>query len=307
MEQKNLVKLNCREYEHHLDRKALQLVRSKAGFDKILKSISEGTIERSSLIQTTGSSFRVNHESLPSLYTLFEKACMILDMQQIPHLYIAPIEGIQAYSLGNNEPMIILSSGAVDSLNDEELLFILGHELGHVKSAHTVYLMLISAFPTLGQIIGSFTLGLGEVVSQGIYWSLLHWGRMSEFTADRAGLLCLQDFDIAIGVLAKLAGLPQSKYKDFNPKIFLKQARDFGSFDINDYNKTIKFISTIGQTHPWTVLRARELSLWKVEYERIVKLHSEGDLSNILIPCFNCQFKLVGDEGYCPNCGSRII
>ncbi|MGB9977622.1 MAG: M48 family metalloprotease [Thermovenabulum sp.] len=64
-------------------------------------------------------------------------------------------------------------------------------------------------FPILGEIVGSITLGAGKLLSTGLQIALLNWVRMSEFTADRAGLLTCQDPEVAASALMKLAGVPQ--------------------------------------------------------------------------------------------------
>lgn len=42
------------------------------------------------------------------------------------------------------------------------------------------------------------------------YLQYYYWNRMSEFTADRAGLLCCQDKDASIRAFMKMAGMPRS-------------------------------------------------------------------------------------------------
>src|SRR5207253_6079890 len=69
------------------------------------------------------------------------------------------------------------------------------------------------------------SLGFGEWLSAPLQLALMHWQRMSEFTADRAGLLACQDADVAIRTMMKLAGLPQKYFKDINTQDFIEQAR----------------------------------------------------------------------------------
>ena len=42
-------------------------------------------------------------------------------------------------ALGTNNPFIVLNSGLVDLLDAEELRAVIGHELGHILSGHSVY------------------------------------------------------------------------------------------------------------------------------------------------------------------------
>ena len=79
--------------------------------------------------------------------------------------------------------------------------------------------------------IADLTLGLGELAGVGLQVALLNWKRMSEFSADRAGLLACQDPSVALGVMMKLAGLPRSRYASANTEDFIAQARAFETLD----------------------------------------------------------------------------
>ena len=48
-----------------------------------------------------------------------------------------------ALTIGMNKPFIVVSSGLVDLLDDEEMRFVLAHELGHAMSGHAVYQTLL--------------------------------------------------------------------------------------------------------------------------------------------------------------------
>lgn len=85
---------------------------------------------------------------------------------------------------------------------------------------------------------------------------------MSEFTADRAGLLCCQNKDAAIRAFMKMAGMPIKQFNDMKYQTFIQQAKDFKQLDFDGMNKIIKTISIADDTHPWTVMRAAELLNW---------------------------------------------
>ena len=42
-------------------------------------------------------------------------------------------------ALGTDKPFIVITTGMVDLMDEEEIRFIIGHELGHVLSGHSVY------------------------------------------------------------------------------------------------------------------------------------------------------------------------
>ena len=113
---------------------------------------------------------------------------------------------------------------------------------------------------------------LGETLLTPIHYSLLYWQRMSEFTADRAGLLTCQDKDAAIEAIIKMAGAPQKYFEKLDKEAFLKQAEEFETRFSSVADSAIRTLSIISSTHPWTVYRAGELLKWveSGEYEKIL-------------------------------------
>ena len=121
---------------------------------------------------------------------------------------------------------------------------------------------------------------------------------MSEFTADRAGLLACQNIDAALNAILKMSGLPMKYFQHMNREMFLEQAKEFEERYSGVTDQAIKAISIIDETHPWTVMRAAELIKWyeSGEYQAIldkVKLHACGNW----IPV---------ESDRCPFCGGEV-
>lgn len=102
----------------------------------------------------------------------------------------------------------------------------------------------------------------GSIAAAPVQFALFYWDRMSEFTADRAGLLCCQNKDAAIRAFMKMAGMPIKQFNDMKYQTFIQQAKDFKQLDFDGMNKIIKTISIADDSHPWTVMRAAELLNW---------------------------------------------
>ena len=117
----------------------------------------------------------------------------------------------------------------------------------------------------------------GSITAAPFQYALYYWDRMSEFSADRAGLLCCQKPTVAIKSLIKMAGLPYSQYEKIDVESFIQQAKDFKMLDLEGINKVIKLISIADSTHPWTVMRGAQLIEWLNEGEakRILNIYSE--------------------------------
>ena len=50
---------------------------------------------------------------------------------------------LDAMTIGMDKPIIVLNSGLVDLLDEDELRFVVAHELGHAMSGHAVYQTLL--------------------------------------------------------------------------------------------------------------------------------------------------------------------
>ncbi len=272
MRQKLLRNLMAGDYEHPFDRKALNTLERTPGLEKVSRYIVKQTIERIYTIQYTGSNIQITRRNYPEIYKSLEDACNILDVKYMPDLYLGWGYSVRGFTTGAEKPIIVLSSGTIDLLEEDELLYVIGHEVGHIKSMHMLYHMMAQVFTHIAGALSTATLGLGGLITEPIKYALYHWYRMSEFTADRAGLLTCQNKEAAIHAMMKMAGMPLSHFDKMNYQAFLDQARNFEDLDESTLNKAIKFVSVMDNSHPWTVMRAAELIKWIEEggYDRIV-------------------------------------
>lgn len=254
---KILTGLDHSSYEHPFDRKALVALEATPGLTVIGKFITKNMVERVYTVQYTGSNLKVTQSNYPKIYEYLQYACQILDIKNIPDLYIQWGYGINAMTVGSENPIIVLNSGLIDLCDDDEIMFVIGHECGHVKSNHMLYHMMAQV---LNYIINSIP--LGNVAAAPIQYALYYWDRMSEFTADRAGLLCCQNKDAAIRSFMKMSGMPIKQFEDMDYATFIQQAKEFKQLDYDSLNKIIKFLSIADASHPWTVMRAAELLNW---------------------------------------------
>jgi Zn-dependent protease with chaperone function len=300
-----LIGLVSKEYEHDYDRMALEKLSHMPGLEKVVKKFWEWGLEKYYKIQFTGSNIRVNDENYPELHTMLVDACEVLGISKIPDLYVN-MGFLNAMTTGVNDPIIVISSGCVGLLTYDEMMFMLGHELGHIKSKHLLYQQLAMVLPYIASIVGNLTLGIGQLLGSGLQLALLDWMRKAEFSSDRAGLLVCQNIDAAVSTLMKLAGLPPRYYTNIKTETFLKQADEFEGFDTNEMDKIVKFLSVMGETHPWNVMRAKELNKWIKQgaYDRIMKKHKTraGKLTAGKF-CTACGEQLSKQQQFCTNCG----
>jgi len=262
--------LSSEEYEHPFDRKALDTLEATPGLGVLGKFLTKHTVERIYTIQYTGSYLKVTNKNYPNIYEYLEYAAQILGLPTVPQLYIQWGYDINAFTVGSENPIIVLNSGLLDLCDEDELMFIIGHECGHIKSNHMLYHMMAQMVNFAIDAIPG-----GSVVAAPVKYALLYWDRMSEFTADRAGLLCCQKPTSVIKAFIKMAGLPKSEYSKMDINTFLEQAQEFKDLDYEGLNKIVKILSIAEANHPWTVMRAAQLVDWisAGEAKRIINIH----------------------------------
>lgn len=290
MTPKILIDLPATEYEHPFDKSALNKLRSLKKFDDVVKTFLDWTYVKWELVQLQGSHFQVTRDSCPELYKLARNVAKTLSVKDFPEIYTEWGYDINGYTTGyKNNTIMMLNSGAIDLLTDTQLRYVIGHEMGHIKSGHVVYHQMADMFGQLMSI-----LFLGETVLAPIQYALLYWCRMSEFTADRAGLLACQSEEEAIKAIIKMAGMPLKYFNKISNDAFIKQAEEFERLNSGVADSAIRTISIMSSSHPWTVYRAGELLKWikSGEYQRIIDKY-EG------VPCKYCGNIVAKNATYC--------
>ena len=131
--------ISSRAWEHPADRGALVALRKLRGFDTVVKRLSSLITERAIRLLLLGSAVRVDSRQFPRLFRVYTEAATVLDVEQVPELYVAASPFLNAATIGLDRPVIVVNSALLDTLDDDELRFIVGHELGHVGSGHAVY------------------------------------------------------------------------------------------------------------------------------------------------------------------------
>lgn len=244
-------------WEHPADKAALKALQSVTGLDLLIKKFFESTKEKSLRILALGSSLRVTEKQFGRVYALHKEACKVLDMPYEPELFIAQNPIMEAGAVGVGEPFIIINSSMVETLDDNELLFILGRELGHIKSRHMLYRTLLVFLMVIFK--WAHRVPMGEAALFPVIAALKEWNRKSELSADRAGLLVVQDPEVAIRLLMKMAG--GKLIDDMDLAEFIKQAEEYN--DSGDLMDSIhKVANLIGEMKPYEVIRVDELMTW---------------------------------------------
>src|SRR5687768_15157415 len=135
--------ISSRAWEHPADRGALVALRKLKGFDTVLKALSGMVNERAVRLMYLGSAIRADDHQFVRLNRLLAEVGTTLDASELPELFVFADPVPNAITIGMNKPIIVVSSGLVGLLDEEEMRFVLGHELGHALSGHAVYQTLL--------------------------------------------------------------------------------------------------------------------------------------------------------------------
>ncbi len=254
--------ISSRAYEHPADRSALVALRKLTGFDTILKNLAGLFNDRALRLSFLASSVRVTEGQFPDLHQMLRDGAYILDLPKLPEMFVSQDPTVQAMAIGIDKPFIVLSSGLVELMDPEELRWVIGHELGHVLSGHTVYRTMLYYLVNLAArfaLVSFAWIGLRAVI-----WGLEEWHRKSELSCDRAGLLATQDVEAARRALMKLAG--GRRLAELSHDEFHKQASEYDAVpDVRE--SLLKLLQLQGTTHPFAVIRFADLDRWAEEGE----------------------------------------
>lgn len=138
----------------------------------------------------------VTAQNWPGLAALARETAARLDVRAVQVL-VAPARGLNAYTFGLADPKpIVVFAGLLPVMDRDEMQFILGHEMGHVRLGHTWLNSLLGGMAGIPSPFGAAVV---------LYFAFRWWNRACEFSADRAGLLACGRPDKAISALVKLA------------------------------------------------------------------------------------------------------
>ncbi|NUS58354.1 MAG: M48 family metallopeptidase [Streptomycetaceae bacterium] len=249
--------ISSRAYEHPADRSALVALRKINGFDLMLKQLSGMLSERSVRLTFLAGSVRTSDQQFRRLHEMCREAAYILDMPSVPELYVTLDPQPNAMAIGMDKPFIVVTTGLVELLDDDEMRTVVGHEMGHILSGHAVYRTMLLILTNLATSLSGIP--LGTIGVQALIAGLREWFRKSELSCDRAGLLVGQDPEVSMRALMKIAG--GSQLHEMSTDEFLAQAAEYdAATDVRD--SVLKLMNVIGRSHPFPVVRVAQLKRW---------------------------------------------
>ena len=168
----------------------LESILSRSVVKEALKTVSDKYCQDQT-DKIINNSTLVNSSNYPQFFSLLTDCYHSLNVDNTPDVYITPmLPGLNALSIGtDNKPIVLVSRKAVMQLNESQLSFMIGHELGHILQknlmCHTIK-GLLDNLSDKSEVVGPLVLDFIDV-------PLNNWYRCAEYTADRAGYLCCRN------------------------------------------------------------------------------------------------------------------
>lgn len=257
-----LEKISSQSFEHEADRAALESLKKTVGFDQLMRALSRLGADKIWQVINESSNIRLSEQQVGSIYRLHRDVAATLDLDPVPPLYLQHDVRLNAYTSGVDAPFIVLTSGLVEGMTDDEIACVIGHEMGHILAGHVLYGMVARSLGLLLTLLGDLT-PMGGMIKLTLFSAIQYWSRCAELTADRAGLLAVQDPRTALSVEMKLAsGAGARIARELDLDQFMAQARQFELDEGGRLDRFWRAVLENDRSHPWPVVRAHELDRW---------------------------------------------
>lgn len=193
-----------------------------------------------------GNAVLINEEQFSEINKIIKETAEFLEMEK-PQSFLVFSPELNAFAMGFKKPYtLVLYSALVETLTPDELRFVIGHELGHIKMGHT---KIISFFQSAGKHVPFVSL------------VFLFWSRKAEYTADRLGFLATNNnLQESINAVVKLI-TGKNLFSKINMNALLNQIKIA-------YDERIEKWAEILTSHPFITNRIKALINFSIEMQK---------------------------------------
>lgn len=216
--------------------------------EKLMSQLSSSSSDVYWRSTMEGHSFKVDKSLMSHLYDLCYGVKESLGFKEDIDFYITGDATVNAFSVASEkegEPNIInINSALISLMNDDELKFVIGHEIGHLINKDTHFRRLISfAFPDMTKcpVILLYKYRLDE--------------QLCELIADRYGYLAIPNINVCVSAFFKMSsGLDVNKL-DVKVDALIEENRKRLDYFLNGAGQST-------DTHPVNPIRIEALNLF---------------------------------------------
>jgi Zn-dependent protease with chaperone function len=274
--------ISSEAFKHPLDLQAEQALRSVPGFNLVASKFVEFIYERPQLVYLMGNSIQVGPRQYATIYGMFRECVRDLDIYPEPTLFVSQNPQVNSYAMGQEYPYIVINTGLLDLLNEDEIKTVLAHELGHIKCGHTILIQMAMWVMNAASVIGEMTFGLGNIVSNGLIIAFYEWRR-------KAALLVMENPRTVMTTMMKISGGSEKFIDECSLEEFIKQSENYRNLDEDGLNQIYKALMYVGVngmlSHPFPVERIHYLQEWanSSEYRNI----RDGNYARVTVETVN--------------------
>src|ERR687886_2216187 len=134
-----LDEISPRAFQHPADRAATAALQQIPYLDAVLRRLIQLGYERALRQFSLGSAVRLGERQLPRVWALHREVFDVLDVAEVPDLYMTAFPLANAAAIGAGKPIVVVNSELVRILDDDRLRVVLAHEAAHVLADHVIY------------------------------------------------------------------------------------------------------------------------------------------------------------------------
>lgn len=281
---------------HPEDDAALTAMKNVPGFDSLVRKFMQIGYETLLHGVNMASKIRLSDTQLPEIY---HRVTTICDKMKIPYpevyLEMSPLPN--AYTSGDTNVFMVLTSGLFEYLDEKEIDSVIAHECGHIICHHVLY-------HTLAEFLRTGMAGIISSLAEPLKLAICYWERKSELSADRAAALFCGT-DTVVRTQLRLSGGPKSLTKDVDIDEWASQAEQYE--DIRNgglWNRMLQIGATLSLDHPFAAVRVREVLNWS----KTEDFKTACDIiSGHTVICPHCEQPADADWIFCKHCGHKLM
>lgn len=202
---------------------------------------------------TEGKWCELNRSVAPEVFEVAENTCRILDYPTLPKIFVRRERNMKLVVGGTDYNQMLVPDYVLEAFDLQMLYFAFGNAVSMFKSRHV-------QLATISSVI------CGGVLLAPVEMALQAYLRAADLSSDRGGLLCCQDFSVAVRCILAEVGMPLSELRFLGDEEILELAENYldeteaESFDM--LTNTATFFRRVSDRRSVAAIRLRELLNW---------------------------------------------
>ena len=264
--------IDCERFIHEADKRSLSALKKIPLLDTVCSKIMSILQDTQRDIINMSGKIHITKQQYGQIYAMVESICKKIGIE-MPKLYLELNREPNAYTYGTEKPTLVIHSGLIECLEEDEIYAVLAHECGHIACKHMLYHTIGGLLIDGGElgldelkglirpkgILGMLTDGVVTAIDSTLELAFFQWLRWSELSADRVAVICCGGAKPVVETMMRLAGGTIHLDAEISMEQFAAQATEYQQLlSENKVNKLLEFWLTRRTTHPLLAVRAYE-------------------------------------------------